>query len=320
MVIRPWHETDRSSLVRLAKSAPNSDTADAILAALRVPAEISAFNANPTLVAVDGDDVVGIGTLWENDIHPARWRVNLFGRPTFWSLDVAASLLAGLRELRPDQRALQTSTSARDEHIAAFYENHGFSLVMRTCSGVLAPGDIPPAVAQELHAASEAITGEGTKIVPLAAFRNRPFSYVQLARLHADIYAQGHMWDPVRELTGGEPAELFLDNEDLLLDATYVALQKKQLVGVTSLRDTGIPGKVELGWTGSVLDDPRQRELLAHALLGISLRHAASANRPVSFEVDEADMALWEIITRLPLDREPDLLTFAEPGPDSGAD
>ena len=317
MVVRQWRETDREALKRLAKSSPNSDTGNAILAALRVPAELSAFNANPTLVAVDGDNLIGIGTLWENDIHPARWRVNLFGHSTFWSQDAAAALLAGLRNLRPDQRRLQTSASARDEEISAFFENHGFSQLMRTCSGVLPPGDIPEAVAQDFNAASETIAGEGIRIVPLAEFRNRPFSDIQLARLHADIYAQGHTWDPVRELMGGEPAELFLDSDELLLDATYVALQKKRLVGVTSLRSTGRTGLVELGWTGSVLDDPQQRNTLVRALLGVSLRHAASANWPVSFEVDEADTVLWEMTARLPLDREPDWLTFAEPGPDA---
>lgn len=317
MVIRQWRESDRGSLLRLVKSAPNSETGDALLAALQVPAELSAFDARRTLVAVNGEDVIGIGALWENEMHPARWRVSLFGRARFWSQDVAASLLAGLGDLRPNQRRLQTSTSARDEELAAFLEQHGFSLIMRTCRGVLPPGDIPESVAQEFDDASAQAARSGIKVVPLAAFRNRPFSYVQLARLHADIYAQGHAWDPLRELTGGEPAELFMDAEELLLDATYVALQKKRLVGVTSLRGIGVPGKVELGWTGSILDDPQQRQPLVRALLGASLRHATSANLQVSFEVDEADTALWDIATRLPLDREPDWLEFAETGPDT---
>ena len=314
IAVRPWRETDREALTSLAKSTPKSDTGDAILGALSVPVELSAFNANPTLVAVNGETLIGIGTLWENEIHPARWRVNLFGSSGFWSHDAAAPLLAGLRDLRPDQRPLQTAISARHEEIAAFYENHGFSLLMRTCAGVLSPGDIPESVTSDFNAASKAIDGESIRIVPLAAFRNKPFSHSQLARLHADIYAQGHMWDPVRALTGGEPAELFLDSEELLLDATYVALQKKQLVGVTSLRRTDRPGLVELGWTGSVLTDPEQRRNLVHALLGTSLRHAASANWQVSFEVDAADTVMWEMTARLPLDREPDWLTFAETG------
>lgn len=319
MLIREWREADRGSLIVLAESALESDARDAILAALRVPAELSAFDASPTLVAVEDGHLIGIGTLWENDIHPARWRVNLHGRSTFWSQGAAASLLARLQELRPDQRRLQTAISARNEDISAFYEHHGFSLVMRTRSGSLPPGNIPEPVAQDFGDASKQTSEAGIKVVPLAAFRNRPFSYVQLARLHADIYEQGHSWDPVRELTGGEPAELFLDNEELLLDATYVALRKKLLVGVSSLRGTGGAGQVELGWTGAILDDEQQRKQLVHALLGASLRHATAANWPVTFEIDAADTILWDMTAQLPLDREPDWLTFVEVGAEPGA-
>src|SRR5215218_3554796 len=180
MVIRQWRETDRGPLAELAKSAPDSDTGDAILAALHVPTGISAFDAHPTLVAVDGGNLLGIGTLWENDLHPARWRVSLFGRPTFWSQGGATSLLAGLRDLRPDQRALQTSISARNEYNSAFFETHGFSLLMRTCLGVLPPGDIPESVAKDFHDASNWITEAGIRVVPLAAVRDRPVSYDQL--------------------------------------------------------------------------------------------------------------------------------------------
>lgn len=318
MVIREWRESDRGALTVLAQTALDDHARNAILDALRVPAAFSAFDADRTLVAVDGGNLVGIGALWENDIHPARWRVNLHGRSTFWTQGAAASLLSRLQELRPDPRRLQTAISARNEPGCAFFPEHGFALRMRTRSGILPPGSIPEAVAQDFDAASNQTSEAGIKVVPLAAFRNRPFSYVQLARLHADIYTQAHTWDPVRELTGGEPAELFLDSEELLLDATYVALQKKRLVGVSSLRGAGIPGQVELGWTGAVLDDEQQRKPLVQALLGESLRHATSENWPVAFEVDEADTILWDMTARLPLDLEPDWLTFVETGPDPG--
>ncbi len=315
MVIRQWRETDRDALGELAKSATDSDSGDAILAALNVPTGLSAFDAHPTLVAVNSDDLIGIGTLWANDLHPARWRVSMFGPPSFWSQEIAGALLAGLRNLQPDQRPLQTSTSARHEYISAFFKNHGFSLLMRTCLGVLPPGAIPASIAKDFDDAREWVTEKGIRIIPLAEFRNRPFSYIQLARLHADIYEQGHTWDPVRELTGEEAAELFLDSDELLLDATYVALEKKRLVGVSSLRRTDRIEQVEIGWTGSVLDDLQQRKSLVHTLLGACLRHATLENWHVSFEVDEADTIMWDITARLPLDRGPDWLTFAEAGP-----
>lgn len=317
MGVRRWRKRDRSSLLRLAKTAPDSDTGSASLTALRAPDALAAFDAHPTLVAADGEDITGVGTLWENEMHPARWRVSLFGCATFWQQEIATSLLTALRDLRPDPRRLQTVTSARNEALAAFLERHGFSLIMRTRQGVLPPGEIPAPVAKDLDDAREWIAREGIQIVPLAAFRNRPFSHSQLARLHADIYAQGHAWDPVRDLTGGEPAELFLDAAEMLPDAAFVALERKQLVGVSSLRGGRRAGVVELGWTGSILADPEQRKPLVHALLGASLRYAASANWRVAFEVNEADTDVWEMATRLPHDRELAWLTFAETGPDA---
>ena len=312
MVVRRWRERDREALAELATLTPESDPAGALLASLSVPAEQSAFDANPTLVVEDGGDLVGIGTLWENDIHPARWRVSMFGRPSFWSQGGAASLLAKLKKRRPDNRPLQTSISERDGHALAFFQANGFALLMRTRSGVLHPGDTPGSVAQDIDTATGWMAQEGLQIVPLPAFHNRPFSDIQLARLHAEIYAREHLWDPVRDLTGREAAELFLDPDEFLHDATCVAMASTHLVGVTSLRRTDRPGVVELGWTGSLLDDPQQRRYLAHALLGASLHHAASANWRVSFEIDEADAAMWEMVTRLPLDLDTDWLTFAE--------
>lgn len=257
MVIRPWRETDRGPLAKMVKSAPDSDTGDALLAALHIPSEISAFDAHTTLVAADRDDLIGIGTLWENDIHPARWRVALHGCPTFWPQDVAASMLAGLRELRPDQRPMQTAASAHDESRSAFFQEHGFSLLMRTRSGVLPPGAIPESVAVDFANAGRWTAKEGVRVVSLAGSRLRQIPYVQFAHLHAAIYEQGHAWDPVRELTDREAAEMFLDTDEFMPEATYVALERKRLIGVSSLRRTDRPGLVELGWTGAVLDDPQ---------------------------------------------------------------
>lgn len=319
MKIRPWRKTDRDALAELATSAVATDAGDAILATLHGPPGASAFDVHPTLVAVDGGNLVGIGMLWENDIHPARWRITLHGRPAFWSSGAATSLVTGLRDLQPDHRPLQTAVSARNEAGRAFFEHHGFSLLMRTCLGVLPPGHIPEPVAKDFDDASAWTSEAGIHVVPLAAFRNRPFSHIQLARLHADIYEQGHTWDPVRHLTGGEAAELFLGADEILPAATYVALERQCLVGVSSLRRTDHTGRVELGWTGAILDDPQQRAHLVHALLGACLHHATSENWRVAFEVDEADTILWDMAGRLPLDREPDLLTFAETGPDFGA-
>ena len=314
MVIRQWRTTDREALAELAKCDPESESSRALLAALGSPEWLSPFDPRDTLVAADGDVLIGIGTLWEHDLHPARWRVSMHGRPEFWSQESAEAMLSGLRDLRPDDRPLQTAASARDAQRCEFFQNHGFSMLMRTRSGILPPGAIPDSVAIDFDDARQRTEAERVRTVSVPAIRRMKDSYDQLARLHAAIYEQGHQWNPVRPLTDAEAAEMFLESDELVPEATYIALRRKQMIAVSSLRRIFGRDVVELGWTGAILGDQRQRRDLVYTLLGACLRHATSENWPVSFEVDEADSIMWEMTERLPLEREPDWLTFAEDG------
>lgn len=313
-MIRPWRETDRDALAALAMRAPDRDTRDALLAAVRLPTGMAAFDQDRTLVAEDQGALIGIGMLWEHDLHPARWRLSLHGDPPFWSQDVAASLVTGLRTLRPDQRPLQTATSARNERACAFFQEYGFSLLMRTRQATLPPGAIPKSVAEEFEAARQRIAQTGVRVVSLPEIYRTKDSYIRLARLHAALYAQGHTWDPVRDLTDDEAAEIFLESEDLVPEATFIAVEKRRMVAVSSLRRTDISGPVDLGWTGAVVPNQQQCRDLVHALAGACLNYAASEELSVTFEVDEADQIMWELLARLPVEREPDWLTFAETG------
>lgn len=90
------------------------------------------------------------------------------------------------------------------------------------------------------------------------------------------------------------------------------------MIAVSSLRRTDISGPVDLGWTGAVVTDQQQCRDLVYTLVGACLRHAEMANLPVSFEGNEADTIVWELTARLPLEREPDWLTFADADPDPG--
>lgn len=313
-MIRPWRETDRDALVALAKRAPDPETRDALLAAVRRPAWLPAFDEHGTLVAEVDGALIGIGRLWENGLHPARWRLSLHGDPPFWAQDVAASLVGELRRMRSDPRPLQAATSARNERACASYQEYGLPLLMRTRLGVLPRGAIPESVALDFETARQRIAQTSVRVVPLPAIYRMKDSYIQLARLHAAIYAQGHAWDPVRDLTDEEAAEIFLESEDLVPEATFIGLEKRRMIAVSSLRRPDISGSVDLGWTGAVIADQQRRRDLVYTLVGACLTYAAVEELPVSFEVDEADQIMRELLARLPVEREPDWLTFAETG------
>lgn len=265
-----------------------------------------------TLIAFDQGNIVGLGTLWENSLHPARRRVTMHGSPAFWRQGPGSALLAELRALQPDRRPLQAATSVLDAVGRAFYQQHGFAPLMRTRRGVLAPGAVPEPVAAEFDVAAARIEAIGYHVASLVELGGARALVSDLARLHAELYRQGHRWDPVRPLADEEAAEIFLDPDELLPEAMYLALDGEHPVAVASLRRGDSAAQVDLGWTGALPAAATREGELVFALVGRCLRHAAAASCHVLLEVDEADSRLWQLLDRLPVAFEPDWLTFAE--------
>lgn len=299
MQIRAWQASDQLAVGDLLKL-------------LRTPDDpIASYQR--TLVALDDEQLCGIGSLWENPLHLARWRLTLQGLPVFWGHS-AAAVLERLRMLRPDSRPLQAAVSASDDVQGAFWREQGFSLLMRTRRGVLLPDAAPASVAREFDSATRRVIAAGYRLASLTELGGCEENWRQLARLHDAIYSEGHWWNPVRALPDDEARDLFLQPVELLPDSMVLALQGEQMVAVSSLRRTEDDTQVELGWTGVLVRHAAFRDDLTLVLLGNCLQIAARMNWRVVFEVDEADPTLWSLCARLPLQREPDWLTFAELG------
>lgn len=255
---------------------------------------------------------MGVGTLWENSLHPARWRVTLHGYPNFWSDRLSSALLDQLRALRPDPRFLQTSLSVLDEAARSFLQQHGFAPLMRTRRGVLPPDAIAHPVAAELDGATARIEAAGYRVTSLEEMGSGRLPVSVLARLHADLYRQGHPWDPVRPLADDEAVELFLDPDELLADAMFLALAGEKPIAAASLRCGDTPARVDLGWTGALAPvAPLARDVVM-ALAGRCFHHAAIQGWSVVLEVDESDTCLWQLLDWLPVTFEPDWFTFVE--------
>lgn len=307
-LIRPWTEAGQRSVAEFLATLAASDPGISLQLAVHGPDQDPPLPFRRTLVAVDRNDIIGLGTLWENSLHPTRWRVTLHVRPAFWSRGPASALLAQLRALQPERRGLQTAMSALDEAGCEFFQQHGFTPLMRTRRGVLAPYAIPA----EFDLALARIEATGYRVASLAELRSAPPANV-LAWLHAELYRLGHQWDPVRPVETEEAIELFLDPAELLPEAMYLAFRGAQPVAVASLRRSGTPAQVDLGWAGALPEVATSAGDLVLALVGRSLHHATRENWDVLLEVDEADTRLWQLLEQLPLTLEPEWLTFAEP-------
>ncbi|MCC7022974.1 MAG: hypothetical protein IT338_09110 [Thermomicrobiales bacterium] len=308
MLIRPWAEPDQLSVASLVgREASTSPQLE-----VHGPDQDRPRPFSRTLVAIDQGAILGVGTLWENALHPARWRVTLHGQRGFWTEGSAAALLAQLRALRPDHRLLQTAMSALDASGREFVQQHGFAPLMRTRRGVLGPAAVPRPLAAEVDAAETRVAAAGYRVAPLAGLEGVQIPGDTLAHLHAELYRLGHQWDPVRPLSDEEATALFLDRRELLPEAMYLALAEKRPVAVASLRRSETSPHVELAWAGALPATTAHEGDLVVALVGRCLRHASAATWPVLCEVDEADTHLWRLLDRLPVEYEPDWLTFAE--------
>ncbi len=312
MLIRTWIEADQQSAADLVATVTERDSSASLQVAVHGPDQDQPLPFRRTLVAIDQDGILGLGTLWENWLHPARWRVTLHGRPAFWSQGPASALLAELRALKPDHRPLQAATSALEEAACVFFQQHGFTPLMRTRRGVLPAGAMPDPVATEFDLAMARIEAAGYRVVSHAELGSGRVLVSALAWLHAELYRQGHRWDPMRSLVDDEAVELFLNPDELLPEAMYLALVGEQPVAVASLRRGDAPAQMELGWVGALPAAATHGGNLVFALVGSCLRHAAVAAWHVLLEVDEADTRLWQLLDRLTVALEPDWLTFAE--------
>src|SRR5262245_17493640 len=94
VLIRAWAETDERSVGDFLATLVDQDASISPQVAVHGPDQDLPRPLRRTLVAIDQDDVVGLGTLWENSLHPARWRVTLHGYPPFWSSGPASALVA----------------------------------------------------------------------------------------------------------------------------------------------------------------------------------------------------------------------------------
>lgn len=312
-LIRTWTEANQRSVTEFLATLVGLAPDVSLQLAVHGPDQDEPLPFRRTLIAIDQGDIIGLGTLWEHSLHPARWRVTLHGHPAFWSSGPASTLLAHLRALRPGPRPLQAATSALDQAGCAFFQRHGFAPLMRTRRGVLAPDATPGLVAAEFDLAMARVEAAGHRVASLAELGSARVPMSALALLHAELYRQGHRWNPMRPLETEEATELFLDPAELLPEAMYLARIGERPVGVASLRRGITPTQVDLGWAGALPVVAPHGEDLVLALVGRCLRHASLASWHLLLEVDEADSHLWRLLERLPVVLEPDWLTFAEP-------
>lgn len=98
-----------------------------------------------------------------------------------------------------------------------------------------------------------------------------------------------------------------------LRESNVLAYRAGEPVGVASLHGPPLAreGELYLVFLGPVRDGARDAETVTRALAAHSFDFARSSALPLRIEVDDADAALWTVLTEIPATHGPDVLLLA---------
>lgn len=311
--MRSWEPADAAGVASLLAGIWGAEPDVLPLFAVHGPAGDAAGAFARSVVAERDGAIVGVGTLRESWLHPARWRVGLQVGAPHRRGGIGSRLLARLTDEIPigDRRPLQSATRADDGPGRAFLERHGFRPLMRTRLGLLDPASLSPHDWGAIDAATLTAEAAGYRIDAVGRGIDARADE-RLAALQAEVYRLGHAWNPPAPISAAVARDLFL-GEDLLPGEMVVATYGGAPIGVASLRRGERSDERELGWVGVVEGHRARVDALVAALVGVCLRRAVAQGRKVRVEVDEADAPTWWLVGGLPVAFEPDWLTVGRP-------
>lgn len=309
IIIRAWDD-DAAAVDALLAAIWGSDPTLALFAATHGPDRDEPKSFRRSRCAVDGKSLVGVGTLWQNGLHPNAWRVTIHVAASWRRQGIGSGLFQALTALAPEPKPLQSGTREADRAGCGFLAAHGFSPLMRTRRGIVAPADIPPDLIQELAEAETRVRAAGYEIVTLPEATRRGVGLNEVARLHVELYWNAHAWNRPRPVSEVEAEMMFLAPDDLVPEAMHLVLDGTTPVAVASLRPSAAPGEVELGWAGASMRAGNHAVDLASAALARCLLQATAEGLRPRFEADEGDAWWWRLVNRIPARLEDDWLTF----------
>lgn len=248
----------------------------------------------PTVIAVHDGRIVGGARLWTMNLHPTRRRLEIQVEPEMQRQGIGSALFeACVREGRlvPGEE-IKAGAPGADMPYYAFLRHLGFSILMTTHVGSLSWRENPEA---------DVMSAPAT-IVTLA---ERPDLRDIIADLHESIYRAQHAWSPVGEITEQFKASVFLDPDELVPDAQFVAIFEERPVGISSLRAPFSMTTPEMGWIGVIDGIPDDLADAIHCqLFDACLSYARNVQGDIWFEVDEADARTLRRCRRLNVDWE----------------
>ncbi|MBA2468768.1 MAG: GNAT family N-acetyltransferase [Chloroflexia bacterium] len=249
-----------------------------------------------TFVAALHDQVVGIGVIFRNWLHPLRLTVDVVVAPDHRRTGIGTALLDRLVAAIPtgDARSLKAACWNDDEASEAFWRSHRFAPIMRTDIGTID-------VTQACTVASAEIPADGITIVSGDQISQKDSLWDEIAQLHDRVYRANHEWSPPTPIDLPLARQVFLDPDDLIPEALVVALRDDRPFAMASLRALTSEGTCELGWAGGDPTSGQEGFRVARILVAHCLALARERGWAVGVEADQADPILQDVVKQWPL-------------------
>lgn len=188
-----------------------------------------------------------------------------------------------------------------------FLSHHGFTIVNRTWEGGFDPSDSSLLLRLQRLAA-----GSGHFDVMCASDRPAPEELRQAAEFFERWYRLTHEWDPAAPWTS-EQALAHFCGDDLVPGSLVRAYSGDDLIGAASLLASPFDeDELYLADIGVVGVDSSTATAVAAALTLEAIKFSARMGRPVRFEIDEANSALWRLLNKLDFSPPPNFAFYVQ--------
>jgi GNAT superfamily N-acetyltransferase len=289
-MIRAYRMTDESQIAALLAAAWPDDAVMVEISALHGPDVHGDDRRRRTLVAEVDRDLVGVATVLASPRHPTFSFFSSVVAPQHRRCGIGFTLLDELRQVW-DERPLLARVRDTDRAGIAFLRANGFGLRMRSRSVSVDLGDADvgtwienqPTIALERHVGRE-----------------------EVARAHEQAYRRVHAdWAPITDRPLEESLHVFC-GEGWLPESAALAHDGDEIVGVGSLYRA--PSVFAGDGLFMIADTIGANGRLLRSLVAAQLEWARERGGRVTFEADEANVELWQLMHELPARVDPQLL------------
>jgi GNAT superfamily N-acetyltransferase len=198
-------------------------------------------------VWLENGEMLGFANLFAKNAHPNRDYVGVHVHPKARGRGIGSRLLSALE---PHRRGFGLQTITPFLEAQTFLSQRGYAELMRTHTPRLGLGCVrlePPPLP------------EGYEFLQYTDSRR-----LEVARLHAVVYAQQHTWNATTQMSDDAALETFM-GEDLLPQAVSLIGFAGEPVAFSSLR--GQVPELELAWFGVLEQHASARVALTKVLL-----------------------------------------------------